>query len=132
MNLSDRFAEPLREKLQEEADDVETRVREVTVFRDKAAALWAKASEPIDIGRNTWLEFNPVGIVAGPVRLIDDGQCRLDPAGAEGEAARGAWRERPDAGGGAAAARGDAGGRHAAFRRQRPRAAHLRARRRGS
>jgi len=74
VNLSDRFAEPLREKLQAAADAIEARVRQVTLFREKAAALWAKASEPINIGRDTWLEFNPVGVVSGPLRLIDDGQ----------------------------------------------------------
>lgn len=79
VNLSDRFAEPLRAKLQEEADDVAARVRQVTLFREKAAALWAKASEPIDIGRDTWLEFNPVGVVSGPIRLIDDGQSLSIP-----------------------------------------------------
>jgi hypothetical protein len=74
VNLSDRFAEPLREKLQAEADDVEERIRVATAFREEAAALWAKAAEPIDIGRNTWLEFNPVDIAYGPARLTDDGQ----------------------------------------------------------
>jgi hypothetical protein len=74
VNLSDRFAEPLREKLQAVADGIEDRIRKLTTLRPEAEALWAKASEPIDIGRNTWLEFNPVGFAAGPMALSDDGQ----------------------------------------------------------
>ena len=96
VNLSDRFAEPLRAKLQEEADDVETRVRAAADFKAKAAKLWAKASEPIDIGRQTWLEFNPVAMVAGPVRLSDDGQSVSIPMALKARP-RVVLGERPDA-----------------------------------
>ena len=93
VNLSDRFAEPLREKLQAEADEVKAGIRQVTNFRDEAARLWAKASEPIDIGKDTWLEFNPVSVVSGPIRLTGDRQYLSMALALKATAQGRAWRE---------------------------------------
>ena len=80
-DLSATLAETMREQLQDEADDIEERIRQLTNVRSQVAPIWAWLNQPVALGRGLWFEIDPSGASAGlPVISADERYLTLPVA----------------------------------------------------